>query len=79
MGKLIYRESIIDIQGNLSGEKWVVFFPFPANCDQTCHDFLQFGPGAARLQVTHKTQTDHIGHQHRLRQASANLLQVIAG
>lgn len=79
MEKLIYRQSIIDKQGYLSGEKWVVLFPLPAHCYQTCHDFFQFGCGAARLQVTHKRPTDHNWYQHRLHQANANLLQVIVG
>lgn len=56
MGNLIYRESVIDKQGNLSGKKWVVLFPFPANCYQTCHAFVQFGCGAARLQGDKRDQ-----------------------
>jgi len=52
VGKPTDRETIIDIQGNLSGDKWVILFPFPANCHQMCHDLLQFGCGEARLQGT---------------------------
>ena len=43
MVELAYRESIIDIQGDLSGEERVVLFPFPAHCHQTSHGLFQCG------------------------------------
>lgn len=54
-GGSIYRERVIDEQRDLSGKKWVVLFPFPANSYETCHGSVQSVRGAARLQVTNET------------------------
>lgn len=41
-GEVIYRERVVDVQGNLSCKEWVVLVPFSANGYKTRHGSVQF-------------------------------------